>query len=192
MKIIGITGGTGAGKSTVCDELKKHGAEIVDCDVIARQVVEKGQPALTEIAEVFGKEMLLPDGSLDRKKMGALVFSNKGELDKLNGITHRYIFDEMRRIMSVSLSDVVVLDVPLLFQSDFPFNCDLTIAIVADEETRMNRIMARDGISREMAEARIANQLSNDEYANLADVCFVNDGNIQRIEEFVNRLLVEV
>lgn len=188
MKVIGITGGTGAGKSSLCEELKRCGAKIIDCDVIARRVVEKGEPALAEIKKAFGEEVLTDDGELDRKKMGAIVFSQPQKLECLNSITHKHIFAEMERQMSESTENIVVLDVPLLFQSDFPFNCDLTVAVVADREERISRIMSRDGIDRKTAEARMANQLTDEEYARLADVCFVNDGGAEKIKCFAREL----
>lgn len=188
MKVIGITGGTGAGKSTVCEEIKKYGAEIIDCDKIARQIVEKGEPALGEIVEVFGDDILLSDGTLNRKKMGSLVFSDKKKLEMLNEITHRYIFAEMKKRLIETTADIVVLDVPLLFQCDFPFDCDVTVAVTADKETRIQRIMQRDGINSEMAEARMANQMTDEEYAALADVCFYNNGEYEKISEFVKKL----
>ncbi len=187
-KIIGITGGTGAGKSTVCHELKKLGAEIVDCDKIARCVVEKGQPALCEIVDSFGYEVLDGAGNLDRKKMGAIVFSDPEKLSVLNKITHRHIFEQMRKQMEESVSDVIVLDVPLLFQCDFPFECDVTVAVVADEEERIRRLAERDGIDRETAMARMTNQLTNEEYAKLADVCFENNGDIEKVRNFAEWL----
>ena len=188
MKIIGITGGTGAGKSTVCDELKNFGAEIVDCDKIARSIVRKGEPALDEIVDSFGKSILSPNGELDRKKMSGIVFSDAEKLEILNRITHKHIFDEMKKQIQNAKSEVVVLDVPLLFQCDFPFRCDVTIAVIADKEERIKRIMQRDGISREAAAARMANQLTDEEYAFFADVCFKNDGDVGKIREFVKSL----
>lgn len=188
MKIIGITGGTGAGKSSVCDELKKHGAEIVDCDKIARRVVEKGMPALTEIVEVFGPDVLTDDGNLDRRKMGKFVFSDAERLEELNRITHKHIFAEMERQIAGSRADVVVLDVPLLFQCDFPIKCDVTVAVTASREVRIKRIMERDGITEDEAIARMSNQLTEREYADLADICFENDGDRERICEFAARL----
>lgn len=191
MKIIGITGGTGAGKSSVCDEFKKYGAQIVDADLIARQIVRFGQPALDEIVSFFGKEILTDDGELNRKKMGSIVFSDKNKLNILNNITHKYIFAEMKRQMDESNAEILVLDVPLLFQDDFPFECDMTVAVVADTEERIRRIMSRDGISKDAAEARVFNQLSDDEYRNLADVCFENNGDVEEIKEFVKKLCIE-
>ena len=192
MKIIGITGGTGAGKSVVCAELKERGALVVDCDKIARQVVEKGQPALNEIAEVFGDKVLLPDGGLDRKAMSRIVFADGEKLRWLNSITHKYIFAEMHRLIEDSDASVAVLDVPLLFQCDFPIECDITVAITADRETRIRRIMERDSLTREDAEARMSKQLSDEEYRRLADVCFENDGDIMSVRLFAEKLLQDV
>lgn len=191
MKIIGITGGTGAGKSSVCDELKRCGAQIIDADAIARQIVQKGQPALDEIISAFGKDTLDDKGELNRKRLGGIVFADKEKLNMLNKITHKYIFAEMQRQIENAVSDVVVLDVPLLFNSDFPFNCDLTVAVVADKEVRIGRIIARDGINRTTAEERVLNQMSDDEYRNLADVCFENNGDIGKIKEFAKNLCIK-
>ncbi len=187
-RIIGITGGTGAGKSTVCCELQKIGAEIVDCDKIARKIVEKGQPALQEIVDAFGTEILDTDGNLDRKKMSSIVFSNSERLSALNRITHKHIFEQMRKQMEESLSEVIVLDVPLLFQCDFPFECDVTVAVIAEKEERIKRIVERDGISREAALARMTNQLTNEQYAELADICFENNGDAEKIRNFAKSL----
>lgn len=188
MRIIGITGGTGAGKSTVCEELKNNGATIVDCDRIAHSVVEKGKPALAEIVAFFGNDILSADGNLDRKKMSGIVFSDKEKLVTLNKITHKYIFEEMLKEISEACTEMVVLDVPLLFQCDFPFECDLTVAVVADKEERIYRIMRRDGISREAAQKRMSNQLTDDEYRSKADFYFVNDGDPEKIKEFVKKI----
>lgn len=191
MKIIGITGGTGAGKSSVCDELKKYGAHIIDADAIAHQIVQKGQPALEEIVSVFGDDIITIDGELNRKKLGGIVFSDSDKLSILNQITHRYIFAEMQRQMEESDAKVLVLDVPLLFQSDFPFECDLTVAVVADKDERIRRIIARDSISKAMAEERILSQMSDDEYRRLADICFENNGDMSKIKEFAQKLCIE-
>ncbi len=191
MKIIGITGGTGAGKSAVCDELKRYGAQIIDADEIARQVVQKGQPALNEIALAFGCEVINPDGELNRKKMGSIVFSDSEKLCILNQITHKYIYAEMQKQIDESLADILVLDVPLLFQNDFPFICDLTVAVIADKELRIKRVMARDGIDYVSAEKRIQSQMLDDEYRSHADVCFENNGGIEKIKEFAHKLCIE-
>lgn len=188
MKIIGITGGSGAGKTTVCAELKKCGAVIVDADKISKEVTKKDSPALGEIEKTFGEQYILPSGELDRKSLGKMVFSDDSKLELLNKITHKYIYLKMEQEIKDARSNVVVLDVPLLFGTDFPFQCDLTVAVVADREERIRRIVARDGITRELAEARIKNQMSDDEYRELADICFENDGGIQKIMAFAKEI----
>jgi len=189
VKIIGITGGTGAGKSSVCNEFKKCGAQIIDADKIARQVVQKGKPALEEIVCAFGKNIITPDGDLNRKKLGGIVFADSNKLNILNKITHKYIFDEMQRQINECSADILVLDVPLLFEKDFPFECDLTVAVVADREERISRIMVRDGISRKSAEERVSNQMSDAKYKKFADICFENDGDISKIKDFVRKIV---
>lgn len=190
MKIIGITGGIGAGKTTVCDEMKRCGAEIIDADKIARQIVQKDMPALKEIENEFGKDVLTPGGELNRKKLADIVFSDEEKLKVLNCITHKYILAEMKLRVKNSVSEVVVLDVPLLFQCDFPIKCDLTVAVVADKETRVQRIMKRDGVKRSEAESRMSKQLTDEEYSDFADICFENDGNIERVREFARKIIL--
>jgi dephospho-CoA kinase len=171
--------------------MKKCGAEIVDADKIARQVVQKGMSALKEIENEFGKDVLTPGGELDRKKLADIVFSDEKKLKVLNSITHKHILDEMKLRVKNSDSEVVVLDVPLLFQCDFPIKCDLTIAVIADKETRLQRIMERDGVKRSDAESRMSKQLTDKEYSDLADVCFENDGDIEKVREFARKIILD-
>jgi len=188
MKIIGVTGGTGAGKSVLCDELKKCGATVIDCDYISRQVTKSRGAAFREIVEAFGEGILAADGELDRKALAAIVFNNEQKLELLNEITHKHIFAEMQKQLDGCTSYVVVMDVPLLFKPDFPFKCDLTVAVLADPELRLKRIMNRDDISKDAALERMKNQMSDAEYKELADICFENDGNPESIREFAENL----
>lgn len=178
MKVIGISGGTGAGKSTVCAELKKRGAEIIDADAIARQVVKKDGPAFNEVVEAFGKNIVDESGELDRRALGKIVFNDSEKLALLNKITHKHIYDEMQKRLKECRSEFAVLDVPLLFGTDFPFRCDLTVAVVAREDIRLKRIMARDKIDRNTAEGRMKNQMTNEEYARFADICVENNDGV--------------
>lgn len=188
MKIIGITGGSGAGKSTVCAELKKRGALIIDADKISREVSARGGAAFDEIVGAFGEE-ILSGGEIDRKRLGGIVFADREKLDTLNKITHKHIFAEMKRQLSGCRAAVAVLDVPLLFREDFPIKCDLTVAVTAPYNVRIDRIMKRDGIDRGAAEARLKNQLSDAQYASLADMCFENNGTEERLAELADRLI---
>ena len=188
MKIIGVTGGTGAGKSSLCEELKKCGATIIDCDHISRSVTKSDGAAFGEIVEAFGAGMLAADGELNRKALAAVVFNDEKKLELLNKITHKHIFAEMQKQLDECTTSVAVMDVPLLFNADFPFKCDLTVAVLADPEVRLKRIMSRDGISKTAALERMKNQMTDDEYKALADVCFINDDNPEKIREFAEEL----
>ena len=189
MKIIGITGGTGAGKSALSAKLGQLGATVIDSDLISHQVSKKGGAAFDEIVTSFGADILDKAGEIDRKKLGKVVFENPDKLELLEKITHKHIFERMQQEIESCTTDAAVLDVPLLFQCDFPIRCDLTVAVIADEETRIERIINRDGITKDAVVARIKNQLSNDEYKALADVCFENNSGPEEIEKFARRLL---
>ncbi len=175
MKIIGVTGGTGSGKSTLCKLLSGFGAEVIDADEIARSITKKGGKAYPEILSYFKKGILYPDGEINRKALAEIVFSDKKSLDALNDITHKHVFSEMKRRMTESKAEVVVLDVPLLFSSKFPFKCDLTVGVTADKEERIKRIMLRDGLSREEILKRMENQITDKELFDKADVTVLND-----------------
>ncbi len=189
MKIIGITGTTGAGKSVVCEEFRLRGAEIIDADKISREVSKRNGAAFDEIVGEFGKEILMENGEINRKILGGIVFNDEKSLKKLNAITHKHIFNEMEKRISKSKAQIVVLDVPLLFQSDFPFKCDFTVAVIAPPEVRIKRIMERDKITRDAALLRMKNQQSDEEYAELADICFENNGDLKKVTEFVDCLV---
>lgn len=188
MKVIGITGGTGAGKSTLCAELEKCGAQVIDADSISRQVTKSDGVAFNEIAEAFGNDIIAPDGELDRKALANVVFNDAAKLKLLNKITHKHIFEQMKSQLDACAAKVAVLDVPLLFEDDFPFRCDLTVAVLAKPEVRLERIMKRDKISKNAAAERIKNQMTDEQYKDKADVCFVNNGDVERIREFAKTI----
>lgn len=175
MKIIGITGGIGAGKSTVCAEFEKYGAFIVDADKISHQVTEKNGTAYQEIVEYFGESILKSNKEIDRKKLAGVVFSDKGKLEKLNEITHKHIFDKMKEQISLSNNELIILDVPLLFSADFDIKCDFKIAVLANLKDRIKRVMERDNVIEEDVLKRISVQLSDEEMKKIADICIEND-----------------
>lgn len=186
MKIIGVTGGIGAGKSTVCKEFERLGATVIDADKIAREVLLQNGGAYGETVEFFGKDILFENGDINRKKLAQLVFSDKDKLEMLNKITHKYIFEEMNKQINSAKSQVVVLDVPLLFSSDFPIFCDLKVAVLADKIIRIDRVMKRDNATAKEVKERIKNQISDDKYREMADICIINndlDETKQQIKE---------
>ena len=175
MKIIGVTGGIGSGKSTVCKEFAALGAAIIDADEISHKITRKGEQAYFEIIENFGKEILTQDKEIDRRLLGKIVFADKEKLCLLNRITHKYIFAEMnRQIEENNGKEVVVLDVPLLFGSDFPIKYDLSIGVIVPDVVRIARVAKRDKISEKDVLARIKNQLKNEDYIRLCDICIEN------------------
>ncbi len=188
MKLLGITGGIGAGKSSVTRLFAALGATIVDADAISRQVMNRGGSAYDTVVAAFGSEILCENGEIDRKKLAAIVFSDDLQRKRLNTITHVAIFQEMQKQIDHAKTSLVCLDVPLLFDSDFPFSCDKTLAVLAPMETRISRVMHRDGMSREQVEARMAAQLSDEELQQKADFCIHNIGSEQELEKKVIEL----
>lgn len=198
MHVIGLTGGIASGKSTVSRHLAKLGAIILDADQIAREIVAPGKPALQEIVKEFGEEVLLPDGSLDRARLGKLVFADKVKRDSLNQITHPKIFAEIReRIAKLRerydcLHRVVVIDAPLLIEAGFVPLVESVWLVAVDEETQIKRLMERDGYSRPEAEARLKSQLPLEQKLVYADHIIQNTGTVEatiaRVNELWNRL----
>lgn len=191
MKILGVTGGTGTGKSSVCMILKEEGGKIIDADKITRKLQKKGGAAYDEIVEFFTQDILLEDGELDRKKLGAIVFSDGEKLRKLNQIVHKHVTREIkRRVEKYSMDDsgkyrFLVLDVPIPIEEGFFDTVDYVWAVVANDDLRISRLMERMEITEEEAARRIASQMSNREYEELADCTIVNEEDIFRLRSLV-------
>lgn len=160
MLIIGLTGASGAGKGLFGKTAKEaYGALHIDTDLIAREVVEPGKPCLDDLRQHFGTRILREDGTLNRAALGNIVFSDPAELAVLNRITHHYVTDEVRRILACAEKDgvrIAIVDAPLLFESGEDAICDVTVGVVADQDTRLRRIMQRDGIDLAAAKKRLA------------------------------------
>ena len=168
MKIIGLTGGSGAGKSIVCKAFKSFGIESIDTDKIARDVAKKDYKngeCLTELVKTFSSDILKEDGELDRKKLADIAFCSKENHADLNRITHKYILNECDNIITnmqnSGIHKAVIIDAPVLFESGFDKNCDIIISVISDLEKRIERIIKRDKITAEKAEVRIKNQKSD-------------------------------
>lgn len=187
MKIIGLTGGSGAGKTTVAKILKNCGARILDADCVARQVVEPGQPALNEIEKEW--QGVVQNGRLDRKALAAIVFNSAEELHKLNAITHKYIIDKIRQEIEVCGAEIFVIDAIALFESGLSDLCSVTIAVIADKEVRVERIMARDNLPENEALMRINAQKSDSFYIENCDYTIYNNGDIDAINEEIGRII---
>jgi dephospho-CoA kinase len=162
MKLIGLTGGIASGKSAVAAMLRGAGVPVVDADQLAREAVAPGTPALEAIRARFGEGVLLPDGSLDRKRLGALVFHDDEARAALNAIVHPGVAAlavERLEALRASGANVAVYEVPLLFESGLEGMMDATLLVALDEELQLSRLMARDRIDEAAARARVAAQM---------------------------------
>lgn len=167
MKVIGLTGGIGAGKSTVSQYLKEKGYLIIDADQMAHDLTALGSPVLAEIAETFGSEMLFPDGNLDRKKLAAVVFADKEKLEILENLTTRRVVTEIKEKLELLRAEkrnrIVFVDAPLLFEVGVDHLMDFVFMVNADTEVRIGRVAERDHISRQQVLARMASQMDERE-----------------------------
>ena len=193
MKVIGLTGGTGSGKSVVSRSLAAAGAVIVDADKIAHEIILQGEPAYQEIIEYYGTGILDEGGNIIRKKLGEIVFNDKEKLAFLNQCTHKYITAEVKNQITAAKEEgtaaAVIVDAPLLLEAKLETVCDIVWVVYADPEVRAQRVMARDGITYELAKARIANQKSWDEYKQAADAVIDNSKDLAHLEGQLEEIL---
>ena len=193
MKVIGLTGGTGSGKSVVSKSLAEAGAVIVDADKIAHEIILKGEPAYLEIVEYYGTDILDAEGNIIRKKLGEIVFNDKEKLAFLNQCTHKYITAEVKRQIAAAKEEgtatAIIVDAPLLLEAKLETVCDLVWVVYADSEVRAQRVMARDGITYELAKARISNQKSWEEYKAAASAVIDNSKDLVHLKEQMTEIL---
>jgi dephospho-CoA kinase len=177
--LVGLTGGLATGKSTVSEILRGLGCVVLDADVLAREVVEPGQPALAAIVEEFGREVLAPDGTLDRKRLGAIVFAEPARRQRLEAITHPAIRERfsarLAELEARGFEGIVVWDAPVMIETGGHKAMDRLIVVVADTPTQRARALARDGDPAD-AERKIANQMPLADKAKLADHVIDNSG----------------
>ena len=189
--LVGLTGGLATGKSTVSDILRGLGCVVLDADVLAREVVEPGQPALTTIAQEFGPDVLRPDGTLDRKRLGAIVFADPERRRRLEAITHPAIHDRylarLAELEAQGFDGIVVWDAPVMIESGGYKNMDRLVVVVADPATQRTRALARDRDPVD-AERKIANQIPLVEKAALADYIIENSGDRVATEAQVEKV----
>lgn len=179
MKLIGLTGGIGSGKSTVAQLLVEQGWALVDADRIARDIVEPGQPALAELAEAFGEDILCADGSLDRGLLASRAFASREKTDLLNSITHPRIHEETQARFAAARragEEFVVYDMPLLVDNGLHKDMDATIVVDVDVEERVRRLVEFRGLEEDDARRRIAAQIPDDVRRAAADVLIDNNG----------------
>jgi dephospho-CoA kinase len=188
MFVVGITGGIGSGKSAVTDHLETLGITVVDADKVARVVVEPGTSGLAAIADHFGTDILLADGSLDRAALRKIVFDNPDERGVLEGITHPRIREEIARQLSETTSPYVVLSSPLLLESGQNAVADYVVVVDLPEEVQLSRTMARDDNSETLVKQIMAAQLDRQTRLSRADTSIMNDGSLEALYERVEKL----
>lgn len=190
-RIIGLTGGIASGKTTTSNILKELGAIIIDADKIARKVVEKGRPALSEIEKHFGAEILLENGELNRKKLGNIVFNDPKLLEKLNEITHPHIIKEIINEINwhkrTYNNRVIILDAALLIEQNLMHLVEEVWLVVTTEEMQLNRLVEREGISVDDAKKRINVQMSFEDKKKYADLIIDNSKDLAYLREQIER-----
>ena len=198
MKVIGLCGGSGSGKGTACDIFREYNIPSVDTDAVYREITAIPGPCLNALKSEFGSEIITDEGGLNRKALAAIVFSGEDstyKLSRLNEITHRFILDETRRRLEgfrQNGSIAALVDAPVLFESGFDEECDIVVCVIADNETRIQRIIARDGITRQQAEDRISSQLSNEELISRSDFVIYNNSDIDSLRSEVSSFLTQI
>ena len=192
MIILGITGGSGCGKTTISEIFSRNGVDIIDCDKVARKIVEPNQPVLAEIEAVFGNGYIKPDGTLDRKKMANLVFNSPENLLKLNEITHKYVAQYIDLYIKNSNSDIVAIDAAALIESGIYKKCDYVLSVLAEKSVRLERIMNRDNLSLDEATSRINAQKSDNFYVEKSDYIIYNNDDLDKTNEQITKILNEI
>ena len=188
---VGLTGGIACGKSTVAGMFVKKGAYLIDFDELAHKVQEQGKPAWQRVVDLFGKEILGRDGTIDRIKLGNIVFTDKKKLTELNKTVHPFVYQEwdaqLQKISKEDLHAIVLSDIPLLFEGRKHHLFDLTMLVLIEPEEQIRRLMARNHISREKAQNRLKSQMPIKEKIALADIVIDNTGSVSETEKIVNK-----
>lgn len=185
---IALTGGIASGKSAVAERFRSKGVPVIDTDVIAREVVEPGQPALAEIADAFGDGVLHDDGSLDRAALRELIFAVDGARKKLEAILHPLIREETVRQANAAGGEYQLIVVPLLTASPLKLFVDRILVVDCDEDTQIQRLTMRDGENEDSARRILAAQSSREERLEIADDVIVNDGSLDALKDEVDAL----
>lgn len=193
--VVGLTGQTGAGKSTVSRIFVENGFTLIDADHISRKIVEPGMPCLEELFDYFGDPIRNTDNSLNRKALAKLAFTNKRNLESLNSICHPFITEEILAkisYFSAAGHKFILLDAPTLFESQAADFCDLIISVVAKPELRCERIMKRDALTREEAHDRMNAQLDEDFFIGHSDYVIHNNEDCKQLFELTAEVVDKI
>jgi dephospho-CoA kinase len=193
--VIGLTGGIASGKTTVSARLEELGAQIIDADRIGHEIIAPGGPAYDPVLEAFGRDILAPDGTVDRRKLGALAFADPERLKRLNGISHPIMARRMGEQIAAARArrpaerpPLIVLDAAILLEAGWDRLCDAVWAVEAPPEAALARLIARNGLSEEQARRRLESQWSNAERARRAQRVISNSGTIEALKDQVTTL----
>lgn len=188
MTVVGITGTSGSGKSTVARIIQQnYNAQIIDADKIAKELTQKDTEYLRKIVKTFGEE-ILENGKLNRKKLADIIFSDKKQKEKIDKLTQKYVVDEIKKQVKESKNKLVLLDVPLLFETKLNEICDITIGVIADKKQKIERIRKRDNIEEKQALARLSNQKDDKFFSNNCDY-IVENCKEEELKEEIRKIL---
>lgn len=190
--VLGLTGPSGSGKSAVADMFCQNGYVRIDADEIAKKVTDKGSPALAQLAQCFGDSIINADRALNRKALADIAFSSKENTQKLNDITHPFIIELVKAQISDyehSGCDKIVYDAPLLFESGTDKLCDKIVAVIADKDVRVERIMCRDNLSTQQVQQRINAQHNDSFYTDKSDFVIVNNDDTDDLKDRVHAIM---
>jgi dephospho-CoA kinase len=190
--VVGLTGGIASGKSTVSNLIKEKGYTIIDADLEARYAVEVGEPAYNEIVSYFGREVLHGNGEINRQKLGEIIFNNEEKRMKLNSIVHpdvRRRMNEKREKAVENGEKLIILDIPLLFESKLTGMVDKVLLVYVDKETQIKRLIERNHYTMEEALSRINSQLPLKDKVELSDAVIDNNGTIENTKIQLNEIL---
>jgi dephospho-CoA kinase len=190
---VGLTGGIGSGKSEVARRLVAHGAVLIDADLVAREVVEPGTAGLAAVVAEFGDDVLLPDGSLDRERLGSIVFADAARRAALNAIVHPLVGERVRELSAVAPpGSVVIYDVPLLTENNLAGAYDTVVVVDAPVKLQVARLVGARGLTEEAARARIAAQATREQRRAIADHVIDNSGTLDELSAQVDALWAEL
>lgn len=185
---VGLTGGIGAGKSTVADLFSQKGAVVIRSDELARQVIEPQTPGFQQVVARFGKEFVNPEGHIDRAKLAQRVFHDDAALKDLENIIHPLVRNRTNQVIDQHTSETIIVnEIPLLLEKKMESLFEFLVIVISSEKNRLERLLKR-GLTKEQVEARMAKQVSDDERKAAADFLIVNDGNLEQLGADVEKI----
>lgn len=198
MKILGITGNSGSGKTLISKLLKdEYDANLIDADKIAKEISKQGMKYFNEIVKEFGKDVLLENGEINRAKLAEIIFADDKKRERLNKLTFKYVVEKIKEIVNLNGSKMQIIDAPLLIESGLNEICDIVISVIADEEVKVKRICKRDNIDEKIAKSRIKSQPKDDFYIKNSNYVIVNnndsniENHIKNIKEIVESQMIK-